>query len=207
MQYHLSSLAFGITIAGFPLVSVELLSRRFGLGAELTRKLVHAASGIAVACLPLFLSLHEIALIAACFLVLMLTMRRGRTWHSLYRVNRRSWGEICFPVSVGLAAVLAPSSLAFVASMLVMGLADTAAAGIGGAYGTRHWPWSSGKTYLGSLACFLVALVICLVMTRLGLANVRLALLASLLATLAESITPYGLDNLTMPLVVLAVIH
>jgi phytol kinase len=202
-----AQILLGIVVAGTPLVVVEICSRRLHLAPEIARKLVHAGSGVAAAGLAIFLDLPAITGIAIDFLVVMLILRQWKVWHSLYRTGRRSWGEVCFPVGVALTSLLAPTRLAYAAAILVMGLADTAAALVGSAIGRHQLPWSADKTYEGSAAFIVTALAIGLTFVAFGVGNIWLAVSAALFAALAESLTPYGFDNLTVPVAFLAVMH
>jgi phytol kinase len=196
-----------ILVAGAPLLLIELASRYVGLRPELARKLVHAGSSLAVVAMVWLVSLPVVAAIAAGFLVLMLSLRRIRFWQAVYRVKRHSWGEVVFPLAVSVTALVAPSVPAFVVAVLVMGLADTAAAAIGGWLKSPALPGTKGKTVAGTAACLVVALAVCAGGVMLGVGTWPLAVAAAVLAAAAEALTPYGLDNLTVPLVVIAVFH
>ena len=200
--------AAGIILAGTPLLVIEILSRRFRISPEWSRKLVHAGSCVTVCAMTLFLTMPQIAIIAGSFVILMLAGRRIRLWRALYRVERRSWGEVMLPLGVVGAALLSRSTAMFIVAMLTLGLADTAAAYVGSRWGRHRLPVISQKSWAGSGACLVVALVVGLGVNYFDpVAPLILILGAAGLATLAEALSGEGSDNVTMPLAVIAILR
>jgi phytol kinase len=190
-------LLLGILLAGLPLVSMEVLCRRMSIEPEASRKIVHVASSLVACLLTTFLPLAHIALIGILFSVIILGSRRIRLWRSLYGVRRKSWGEIFFPVSVALCAFLANGSEKnFIAAMLVMGLADTAASLIGQGYGKHKLPIIKQKSAEGSMAFFIVSAIIYFAI----FGSLWWLPVVALAATTIEAFSSYGADNLTVPI-------
>ena len=187
----------GIIIAGAPLFVVEALYRKHVLGPETGRKISHVASASSVLVLTLFLTLQAIAVIALIFVIVMLVTRLMRFWKSLYSVRRTSWGEILFPVGILLASLLAPDVKAFICAIAIMGFADTAAALVGIKYG-RSRIGRTGKTVEGCIAFAVVASAVFVILQPVTL---PLAILIISLTALTELISPYGIDNASVPLV------
>lgn len=186
-------------LASMPLVIGELLSRNFGIRNEYARKTVHVLGSLAAVSLLLVLNLTGIAIMGALFSMVLLAIRRRRLMKSLYQISRTSYGEIFFPLGILAAALLAPTESVYIAGILVVGFADTAASIIGQHYGTTKLPlYHSRKSLQGSLAFWLVALPICL----WGFDSAGLAVLAALAATAAEALSFKGADNLTVPVVI-----
>ncbi|NJL06119.1 MAG: hypothetical protein HC911_14690 [Chloroflexaceae bacterium] len=174
--------------------------------SELCRKAAHVALGLV--CLPLpwlGLSVATVGLLALIGLGLLLLIRkqphmRQSFGPALYGVRRVSLGELCFPVAVGLTYLLAQDdALRYCLPMLLLTLADPAAALVGKRYGRGN-----GKSLAGSLAFFVVALLCsigALLLAGLPLAAVAGAAVGvSLAATLIERLAGWGLDNLLIPL-------
>ncbi|HEX3082751.1 MAG TPA: hypothetical protein VHQ86_05905 [Candidatus Saccharimonadia bacterium] len=194
-------------IAGLPLASLEILSRRYRWAPELSRKLVHAGSSLAAAALPLLYPRPLVAGVALGFAAGLAVMRRHRLWHSLYRIERRSWGELWFPLGVAAAALLSPTTAGYILAMLCLGLADTAAAVVGQRFGGRRLPGLPGKTWAGSAACLGVALVLGAGFAAAGIIEWPRALAAAVLVAVAEAAAPRGSDNLAIPFAVIAALQ
>ena len=187
----------GVIVAGLPLLIIEGLSRWRQLAPEISRKLTHVLSALAVVSLTLFCSLMQIALIAGLFFVLLAALRPKHLWVSLYRVKRRTWGELTFPLGVCVAAFFAHDSRVFICVILIIGLADTAANLIGQRYGTRKLPVFNTKSYAGSAAFITISLVI----ITLCFNNLSAYLVGvALIATIAELIAANGYDNFSVAL-------
>ena len=175
----------------------ELIAYRFAPSPELMRKLVHAASGVLAACLPLFISYRQIAFLGIGFAVAMAVMRRVRPLVSLSGVDRDSYGEIWFPLGVGALAALFPYSACYVYGTLVLGFADTAAALAGARIRSRRLPLTARKTLAGSVAFLIVTVAIGAAVTGAFSAAV---LGAALALAAAEALASRGSDNAVVPL-------
>lgn len=129
----------------------------------------------------------------------------------VHGVRRRSFGELWFPLAVGLLfLVTGDDPLRYGIPILVLGLADPAAALVGQRHGrVRYGARLGAKTAEGSLAFFAVATGAVLAPLLLtGESNavgpaLLVALFVGALTTLAEAVARRGLDNLLVPLVAL----
>jgi phytol kinase len=193
---HLIQLILGIVLAGSPLLLTEFLVSHITLPPEASRKIVHIGSSLTTILLTLFLTLEQIAVIAAVFVLFLFTIRSFYKWKSLDGVLRESLGEVFFPLGVLAASLLSQSVSVFIASMLVLGFADSAAHFVGIRYGKRRIPGTS-KTYIGSLAMFTVTF---LIITTFVNSPVYQLLMTSSFIAMAEAISQKGSDNLTVPL-------
>ena len=196
-------LLFGFVVAGAPLLIVEVLSRNKKLRPELGRKVSHVGSAIAVLTLPFFLTLRQIAVIALAYTLIMLFTRSIGIWKSLYAVSRSSWGEVLFPAGVLAASFFATSVDNFMCAVAIMGFADTAAALVGMKFGKKRIAGTQ-KTFAGSLA---FALVSTLILFTIQSASLPFALVVIGAATLDELFSPFGTDNLTIPIVVVLLLN
>lgn len=202
----LMSLLFGL------LLCIGQYRRRYGLHPELARKGVHVLMGLA--CLPLPWLPLDAGLVTACALLLALTLlalrllpRLRRTYGApIYAIGRPSVGELCFPAGIALVYGLAQGDpLFFCLPLLLLSLADPAAALVGTFYRRRRYHIVGGtKSLEGSLAFFGVVLVcaagaLLLAGTSL-VAAVLVAVLLGLVTTLIENLSWRGLDNLLVPL-------
>jgi dolichol kinase len=190
------------------LALAEVLRRR-GVGRpEATRKLVHAVSGLVAATFPwLFTGAGSVIVLTASFAVVMGATRRLGLLGSVHGVSRCTEGGVYYPAAVLLLFLLAAHRPeAYVPAILVLSLADPAAALVGGPWGrTRYRVFGGDRSVEGSLAFAATALPCVFVplafLTALPLESlVRWSLHVTLLATILEALSPRGSDNLTIPL-------
>jgi phytol kinase len=200
------AVAAGLLLAILTLA--EVLRRNRLASAEATRKLVHALSGLEAAAFPwLFTTAWSVLALAGSYALLMaLTMKIGAL-PSVHGVRRRTAGGLYYPVAVGvLFTFVGHRPEVYVSAILVLALADPAAAQVGRPWGrTRYHLFGGTGSVEGSLAFGLCALA-CLhlslgLLTSLGpLAVLLWSLHVAVLATGLEALSPHGSDNLTIPL-------
>jgi phytol kinase len=203
----------GAALGGFVLLfGLVGLYARYGASPEVTRKLVHAGSGMLTLTFPfvfreawpvLLLTWASAVLIGAAKFVPPIRSRVGRITSG---VERTTLGELYFPAAVALLFWLTRGEdpLLFVVPILVVTLADATCALVGGRYGTIRYT-GANKSLEGSIAFVVVAFfcihVPLLLWGRTGrvetlLISVTLALLVMLL----EGGAWRGLDNLFIPI-------
>jgi phytol kinase len=185
--------------------------------AEVTRKLVHIGMGLVALCLPwLFTHLWPIVVLAVIgtggLLVLRLKAFRDGPGAVLGNVGRSWAGEVCF--SAGIATLFAlylwdneQRLVLYVVPLLLLAVADAAAALVGVRWGRRRYAaWGGSKSLEGSVA-FLLASLPCSLIPLLMLTDLtalRASLMSALLSTLAmllESLAGKGPDNFLLPVV------
>ncbi len=189
------------------------------LGQELKRKSFHVGVGLASLSFPLVLNepwkvISGMSLAVAWMSAVRVMPCLQRYFGSvLHDCERKSMGEVYFALSIaGLLLVTSGSPLLFAIPVLILALADAAAAIFGclipsiGLSGFLR-----GKTVAGCSAFFLVAAAICVAMLTFytALPAWQIGLCALIVATatcLAEAICRRGLDNLVVPLVAWAVL-
>lgn len=197
--------------------------QRFGSPhPELVRKLLHMGMGLTTLSFPwLFTEAWPVLLLAGLSIVGLLSVRvigylQDRLGSVLGGVKRVSLGEVYFPLAIALLFLLYQRgdvsdarlrTMLYCIPILLLTLADAAAALIGVGYGRVHYATSEGvKSAEGSLAFFLCAFFVVhiplLLFTDTGREETLLiALLLAALATMFEAIAWRGLDNLVLPLV------
>jgi len=185
---------------------------RAGGPPEITRKLVHAGSGILTLAFPfLFRDAWPVLLLTGASAALIAAIKfmpalRHRFGGAVSGVDRSTLGELYFPVSVALVFWLTRGAhpLLFVIPILVLTLADATCALVGGRYGTIRYEGAS-KSLEGSIAFVVVAFfcihVPLLLWTDLGRAETLLiSSTLALLVMLLEGSAWRGLDNLFIPI-------
>jgi dolichol kinase len=195
---------------GFAVVvlGTELWYRRLRPPVEWTRKTLHVAFGIAAGALPWILGSHWTFLVLAVVIAVLLHWaRRKGLLPSLFDVERRSWGEIYFPLGVYLLFVVSAGHRVFyLISLITLVLCDALAALLGSSYGRHRYQVALGHRSLEGSAVFLFlsfvgTLLPLLLLTPLDRGTcVMVSLQLALLVTSFEAISPGGSDNLVLPL-------
>ncbi|MDY7014448.1 MAG: SEC59/DGK1/VTE5 family protein [Cyanobacteriota bacterium] len=187
----------------------EGLNRLTGIGAELTRKVVHIGSGNVILLAWLFKIPAWIGMGAAAIAsVIAMISYFLPILPSLNSVGRKSLGTFFYAVSIGLLVgwfwpVGAPQYAAI--GILVMAWGDGLAALIGQRFGRhRYQLWGIQKSWEGSLTMagvsfFITFLVLTFVQGGNG-AIAGIAAAVALFATGLEAFSKLGIDNLSVPL-------
>jgi phytol kinase len=203
---------FGALLAIFSLIG-HLLQ------PEVLRKGLHISLGLTSLTFPwLFSDPWPVLLLSLVSVVAFIGVRIGlpflrRIAQSLAGIHRVSIGEFCF---VGATCVVftvaADDPVLYCIPMLVLTLADSAAALAGTAYGRHRYPsWDDYKTVEGSAVFFVVA-AICIyvpliLFTEASRAqSAGVAVLVALATTVLEASMGRGFDNIVVPLGALAAI-
>jgi phytol kinase len=194
----------------------EILYHKFKVKAELTRKLVHFVTGILTLLFPILLDNHWLVLLlcGSFALILALSLKFGLI-KSINAIDRESHGSISYPISV-YGCYLAYNHydnqlLFFYLPILTLAICDPLAALFGKRFPLGKFKIGNDtKTIVGCSAFFISSLI--LTITLLFLLspdnfNLSHALIASLtiaaIATTTEAISGRGLDNITIPAIVL----
>jgi dolichol kinase len=196
--------------AGFLTVfALAELWRRFGdPPVEWTRKLVHFLGGVIAATFPwAFQSRITVVALATLFTLILWATRRFGLLPSVHAVERRSEGGLYFPVAVLALFLLAYDRPVFyLISILVLVVADAAAALVGTTYGRQKYAVEKDRRSIeGSVVFFLTTFLVThlplLLLAGLDpLLSVLIALQLAILVTQFEAISLRGSDNIVVPL-------
>jgi phytol kinase len=172
---------------------------------EVSRKAVHISVGKFVAFWPLFLTWRQIEILSLAFVVGVVISQKFQVFRALHSVQRPTWGELFFGLSVGLVAFATHSPAIYVVALLHMSLADGLAAITGVKYGARnaYMVFGARKSLTGTLTFAAVSTLILIGFavqhhTGFHISYIPLILAAALL----ENVAVRGLDNLMIPLLV-----
>lgn len=172
---------------------IERISQRSGHQKEATRKLAHILGGFFALWMGFLLHPMVFTVLILVFAAIMVWSYRRKFFSSIHGVDRLTYGEVFLPLGILTAYLLSGGpTQAFVAVMLILTLCDPLASVVG------KWIPSDRKTKLGSLA-FLVAST-AILFAVFGLENNTALVATAALVTAAERFSPYGTDNLTIPL-------
>lgn len=205
------------------IVVVESILNRMKRDNEATRKLLHIMHAVGLAGLAFIVPLEWLAVFELLFLITVIISRYlhihyDKQWRwvhyigKTYRVGRQSYGEILMPISLIVAALVANSEWEFAATVLIMGLADAAAALVGKKWGasTSYLVFGQKKSILGSLAFFVVAVAVLVGYSVLdpNYPGDLLPLIAiAAFLTGIENIGVYGSDNLLLPIAAIGMLN
>jgi len=190
----------------------ELLRRSLHLSQGFTRKFIHVAVGmISIPTVLMFQSLYWAILPPLVFVVINYLDYRFGLIQAMMSSDRSTLGTVYFPISFAAILVLfwgnpsAPTTHPhlIVAALMPMTWGDALAAVVGERIGRHRY------TILGhmrSLEGSFIMLVVSAVATWLALGSLPssaayVALIVACGATLIEAISPWGIDNLTVPAV------
>jgi phytol kinase len=194
---------------GTILLLAERLNRLYATDGEITRKVVHIGTGHVILLawwlqIPAWVGICA-AVIAA---IIALTSYFLPILPSINSVGRQSWGTFFYAVSIGvLVAWFWPISQPQYAAIgiLLMALGDGCAALVGQNFGQHPYTvFGNQKSLEGSLAMasisFLVTFAILSSVSGMSVQIVLIALGVALSATVLESFSKLGVDNLTVPI-------
>lgn len=198
-------MAIGLSVLA--VLAVLLVSeygwRKQWLANEVGRKFVHILVGSFVAFWPFFMSWHEIRWLSVAFLVVVIASDRLKLFHAINSVQRPTYGQILFAVSVGLLTFITHSKAIYAAAILQMSLADGFAAIVGTRYGrdNKYYVFGHAKSIAGTVTFAVIALVVLTGYGVFAVAGLPVAhiLVGVLVGTVAENIAALGLDNLLVP--------
>ena len=201
------------------MVALRRAQVRRRVTAEGARKGLHVTMSAVALALPwLFDAVWPVLTLAALAVAAMLAVRwvpalRDDVGGVLHAVDRPSVGDLCFPVAIAALYVLAAGSpVLYAVPILLLGLADPAAALIGTRHGLSPYATDEGvKSREGSAAfafvAFLCVHVPLLAFTPVGRPeSLWIAAIVAVLATIVEAVSWRGLDNLFVPLGAYAVL-
>lgn len=197
-------------------VGTDLFKKHYRVDPKKTREFVHASVAVVVFFAPLlFKSEIYPALLAGIFVVVNFASVKLGMFSGM-NLDKRNLGTVYYPLSFLALVLLLWNTHPFIvsAAMLVMGLADPAAAIAGKASRRRHPVSAFGeqKSLEGSTAMFTVASAAVLIsfwffrqssvsIINLTPASVFLISVATgLMVAAIELISPRATDNLTVPL-------
>ena len=214
-----AGIAAVLAVLALAMVALRRAQVRRRLTAEQTRKGLHVTMSAVALALPwLFDAAWPVVTLAVLAVGAMVAVRlvpalRDDVGGVLHAVERPSVGDLCFPVAICLLYLLAESSpVLYAVPLLLLGLADPAAALTGARHGLSPYTTAEGtKSREGSVAfasvAFLCVHVPLLVFTPVGRAeSLWIAAIVAVLATIVEAVSWRGLDNLFVPLGTYAVL-
>ena len=197
------------------LLLAEILWKQKILKGENQRKFVHISSASFIAFWPWLISWKAIQIIGVLMTVILLVNRSRDYLHILGDIRTRYYGDVFLGLTVVLTALITTDKVFFAVAILHVALADGFAAVIGTNFG-RKWKYKifgQTKTVVGTMVFWLVSLSILgvgVLATDGAISYSNYALLLVFLPptlALIENVSIWGLDNITLPLAVIAALN
>lgn len=196
----------GIYLALFTLV--ELLYHKAKVSTELTRKIIHIASGLIALSFPLFFTqIISVAILCGAFLLILYASKPFGLLQSINNVERETKGSTLFPIIVCICFgiyQLEQVYLFYYLPILILAICDPIAALVGkkmkfGEYNIM----GHNKTLAGNIGFFMSCFVMCFSIAFFSYSDLVTPIVAafsvSILCTIAEGVSINGYDNLTIP--------
>jgi phytol kinase len=197
------------------LIIAEFLGKYKILKGEYHRKFLHITAGSFIAFWPWLISWDAIKFIGLMMLAVTLANRYIGLFNYRGRVGRASEGDIFLALSIFLLPFTTDIKVFFAVAILEVALADGLAA-VGGIKYGKNWTYKilgHKKTIIGSMVFWIASLVI----LGVGLLPahtlipfqeyVLIVLFVPPVLTLAENLCFFGLDNLIIPLLTIAILN
>ena len=185
----------------------EISRRSLRLSVDLTRKFVHIAVGMIAFPLVILFQAWQFAIIPPLvFIVVNYVSYRRQIFAGMETGERGQLGTVYFPISFSiLIPLLWPQPALLVASLMPLTWGDAFAALIGQRFGARRFTiLGQTRSIEGTSAMFVFSLL-AVFLTLLFFAqpiatSFVFALIVALIASIVEAFSPFGIDNLTVPL-------
>ena len=200
----------------FAMIGVgEGLRKWRSYSTEFTRKVIHISVGMwAFGTVLLFEHWYFAIVPPLSFVVLNYISYRQEIFKSVETGEKGNLGTVYFPISFAIILCLFwPRPHLLVASLMPMTWGDALAAILGRRYGQRKYSvLGSTRSVEGSLAMFLFSwlatFLALLFLPPLGWqVSVLYSLALAAFATLVEALSPWHIDNLTVPLLSAALLY
>jgi len=215
-------LGIGIVVALAALLSgaLRILQRKTHMQSETIRKLFHLGGGAVALALPwLFDLLWPVLILFTVSMITFVTLRvvpslRSGPGQILHAVPRESMGEFWFLLGVLVIYVIAGNDVVvYSIGILILAVADMAAALVGLFYGQHSFSISGGTKSAEGSSAFLLTAFLCihvpiLLFTSVGrLESLLIAVNVGLLLMFAEAGAARGSDNFMLPVLVVVLLN
>ena len=194
----------------------ELLHRRFKFKPEQSRKFLHVSGGLMCLLFPSIFTSHWWLLVLAtvAFIILLITYKR-KMLPSVHQTKRYSLGSVLFPIPVYLCFAFAEwqqNSLFYYIPISLLAIADTSAEIGGNLWGHLTKKFFGGQKTLAGTLCFLfTSFIVCFIWLNIVSLfpvqeTLKIISIISVSTAIAETITLHGWDNLSVPVVAVAML-
>lgn len=209
MNPNILALILSFTLVVIVIIASTFLQKAQVLSEEGARKFIHiGVSNWWFLVIYLFDNIYVALIPPVIFIILNYISYRMNLIKSMERDGKGNLGTVYFPISLLLLVI---ASFTFMnpfigaVGILVLGYGDGMAAIFGKHFGKKRF--ANGKSFIGSLAMFvasaLVTLILAVTYASMPFYSiVSFVLIIAVVATITELITPWGLDNILIPVIV-----
>lgn len=202
-----------IAAAGTALILLlgEYFWRKHILAGEFARKFIHISAATFAAFWPFFVPRLYIAILSIVFVVALVIIKKLGLFKSLHSVQRATYGEIWYAVSIGALALIFKSDAIFMVAVLHMALADGFAAviGVGLNHKAKRFIFNGfTKSIAGSLTFVVISFVLNFAywsaisqtsLVPINISPILYSALSAIALALVEITAPKGSDNVLVP--------
>jgi phytol kinase len=205
MNNQLYGLILSYSLVGLILI-LSLLLAKINTKQEYNRKFIHISiSHWWIIAMLYFESVFIASIPPITFLFANILSRRYNLIKPMERKHDRDLGTIYYPLSLLILTIFSFGYLKtpYIGSIgiFILGYGDGLAAVIGKRYG--RFKLHRNKSLAGSLTMFTVTFLVMLILLSIfnPIHILAFSLIIALIATLLELYSPYGTDNLTVPII------
>ncbi len=183
-----------------------LCKRYFPKKEELSRKIIHIGTGPVILLAWLFDVPKNIAFLSALLITIALGVNyQFRLLPAIEDIDRKSFGTIAYGISITLLLLLfwPLYALSISIGVLSMAFGDGLAGLIGKSIKSPKWLiLGQTKSIAGTLTMGTVVAIVILIISYINNLDIQPLeiIVISLIATFLEQISPWGIDNLTVPI-------
>ena len=188
------------------LVIAFLCKRYFPNKEELSRKIIHIGTGPVILLAWLFNIPKNIAFLSAFVITIALVINyQYRLLPVIEEIERKSFGTIAYGMSITLLLLLFwPSYAASISiGVLSMAFGDGLAGLIGSSTNSPKWSiFGQTKSIAGTLTIGSIVAITTAIISSINNLEIQPLeiIVISLIATFLEQISPWGIDNITVPI-------
>ncbi len=203
----LLSLFIALAYVAIVVAIAETLRRTFNFPVDFTRKFVHVGVGMSAFAVTLIFRTWYIAIIGPlAFILVNYFSYRYQIFRGIETGQGSQLGTIYFPLAFSMLIPLLWSQPALLAaSLMPMTWGDSFAAILGARFGSHPFTiLNQRRSIEGSLTMFVFSFVATFAALTIFAApferSMLLAFPTAVIATIVEALSPWGLDNLTVPI-------
>ncbi len=191
---------------GLVLLTALLCKNYFPKREELSRKIIHIGTGPVILLAWLFDLPKNIAVSAAAFITIALGLNyQFHLLPAIEDIKRKSFGTIAYGISITILLLLFWPKYASTVSLGVLSMAfgDGMAGLIGKSVRSRKWlVLGQTKSTAGTLTMGVIVAITTIAISQINTLNFQPLeiIVISLIATGLEQISPWGIDNITVPI-------
>ncbi len=205
MPIQISILVIALWVITIIVISI-LCKKYFPKKQELSRKIVHIGTGPVIILAWLFEIPKSIAFFSALLITIVLGINyQYRLLPAIEDIERKSFGTVAYGISITLLLLIFwPHYASCIAiGVLSMAFGDGLAGLIGKSINSPKWSvLGQKKSIAGTLTMLTVVGITTGIISSINHLNIQPLeiILISLIATFLEQISPWGIDNITVPI-------